>query len=62
VQGCESGPRRRPFDLQWARDVRDQCKAAGVAYALKQMPIGGRIMEKPGLDDDPEWNLPWVKP
>jgi protein gp37 len=36
VQGCESGPRRRPFNLQWARDVRDQCKAAGVAYALKQ--------------------------
>ena len=37
IQGCESGPRRRPFDLAWARSVRDQCKAAGVAYYLKQI-------------------------
>jgi protein gp37 len=37
VQGCESGPRRRPFDVAWARSVRDQCKAAGVPFFLKQM-------------------------
>lgn len=37
VQGAESGPRRRPFDVQWARDVRDQCKEAGVPYYLKQI-------------------------
>jgi len=62
IQGCESGPRRRPFDVAWARSVRDQCKAAGVAYALKQMPIAGRIMERPGLDDDIAWCLPWGPP
>lgn len=38
VQGCESGPRRRPFDVLWAQQIRDACKAAGVAYYLKQMP------------------------
>jgi protein gp37 len=37
VQGGESGPGARPFDLAWARSARDQCKAAGTAYYLKQL-------------------------
>ncbi|MGE5202855.1 MAG: DUF5131 family protein, partial [Acidobacteriota bacterium] len=37
IQGGESGPRARPFDLAWARSLRDQCKAAGTAYFLKQL-------------------------
>lgn len=37
IQGGESGPKARPFDLAWARSMRDQCKAAGVAYFLKQL-------------------------
>jgi protein gp37 len=37
IQGGESGPRARPFDLAWARSLRDQCKAAHVAYFLKQL-------------------------
>ena len=37
VQGGESGPGARAFDLAWARSVRDQCKAAGTAYFLKQL-------------------------
>ena len=41
VQGCESGPKRRPFDTDWARVVRDQCAAAEVPYYLKQMPTPG---------------------
>lgn len=39
VQGCESGPGRRPFDIAWARSMRDQCAAAGVPYYLKQIPV-----------------------
>ena len=27
----------RPMDPQWARNIRDQCKAAGVAFFMKQM-------------------------
>lgn len=42
IQGGESGPKARPFDLEWARDLRDQCKAAGVAYFLKQLGADAR--------------------
>jgi len=37
IVGGESGPGARPFDLAWARSIRDQCKAAGVACFVKQM-------------------------
>lgn len=37
IQGGESGAGARPFYTSWARDLRDQCKAAGVAYHLKQL-------------------------
>lgn len=76
IQGCESGPRRRPFDVAWARSVRDQCKAARVAYYLKQMPAHhdsrwsddaktGRadvrgVEEKPYLDGRQHLDLPWT--
>lgn len=37
IVGGESGPRARPMDEAWARDLRDQCKAAGTAFFMKQM-------------------------
>lgn len=37
ICGGESGPKARPFDLAWARSLRDQCRAAGVAFFLKQI-------------------------
>jgi len=36
ICGGESGPGYRPMDVQWARDVRNQCHAAGVAFFFKQ--------------------------
>ena len=36
VLGGESGPGARPMHPDWARSVRDQCAAAGVAYLHKQ--------------------------
>lgn len=36
ICGGESGPGARPMHPDWARSVRDQCKAAGVAYFFKQ--------------------------
>ncbi|HLM75749.1 MAG TPA: DUF5131 family protein, partial [Polyangiaceae bacterium] len=36
IVGGESGPGARPFDLAWARSIRDQCRAAGVAFFFKQ--------------------------
>jgi len=43
ITGGESGPGARPMHPEWARGLRDQCKAAGVSYFFKQwgawMPI-----------------------
>lgn len=36
VVGGESGPGARPMHPDWARDLRDQCTAAGVPYFFKQ--------------------------
>ena len=51
IVGGESGSGRRPFDPQWARDLRDACEASGTAFFVKQ--LGGA---RPGtaLEDLPE--------
>lgn len=36
IVGGESGPSARPMSIQWARELRDQCAAAGVRYFFKQ--------------------------
>jgi protein gp37 len=36
IVGGESGANARPMNPQWARDLRDQCQAAGVAFHFKQ--------------------------
>jgi protein gp37 len=36
VAGGESGPSARPLHPEWARQLRDQCQAAGVPYHFKQ--------------------------
>lgn len=36
IVGGESGPGARPMHPTWARDIRDQCAAAGVAFHFKQ--------------------------
>lgn len=36
VVGGESGAKARPMHPDWARSLRDQCQAAGVAYFFKQ--------------------------
>lgn len=37
IQGGESGHGRRPFNINWACSMRDQCAAAGVTYFFKQI-------------------------
>lgn len=61
VQGCESGPHARPFELAWARSVRDQCQVAGVPYYLKQLPSvdGKRVIHAPELDGRQWLETPW---
>lgn len=36
IAGGESGPNARPMHPDWARQLRDQCQAAGVAFFFKQ--------------------------
>lgn len=36
ICGGESGPGARPMHLDWARSLRDQCAATGVAFHFKQ--------------------------
>jgi protein gp37 len=55
IVGGESGPRRRPLDLAWARNIRDQCLRASVPFFFKQ--VGGRTPKAGGrLLDGQEWN------
>ena len=50
IVGCESGPHRRPAELDWFRSLRDQCVAAEVPFFLKQMDVGGKLEKMPELD------------
>ena len=53
IIGCESGPKQRPCEIEWIRDAVRQCKEAGVATFLKQMPINGKCNKHP--KDWPKW-------
>lgn len=37
IVGGESGPGKRPMELDWARDIRDQCAEASVPFFMKQI-------------------------
>jgi protein gp37 len=55
IVGGESGPGARRMQVEWARQIRDQCVRQGVAFFFKQWggtrpKTGGRAL------DDREWN------
>lgn len=50
ICGCESGPNARPCDIDWVRDLRDQCVVAGTPFFLKQLNIGRKLIREPFLD------------
>jgi len=55
IAGGESGPKARPMNKEWARDLRDQCAAKQVPFFFKQWggirpKAGGRSL------DGREWN------
>lgn len=53
IVGGESGPRARPMHPDWARSLRDQCQAAGVAFHFKQW--GEWAVEIDRERDDQDW-------
>jgi len=48
IVGGESGPHARPMDPEWVRDIRDQCRDAGVAFFFKQW--GGVFKSRTGRE------------
>lgn len=50
IAGGESGPRHRPIDPEWVRDVRDMCLVNDVPFFFKQW--GGRTPKQRGRDLD----------
>jgi protein gp37 len=56
IVGGESGPNKRPFNPDWARSIRDQCRAAHVPFFMKQIdkvqliPDDLMIREFPGVN------------
>ena len=50
IAGGESGPGARPMDMDWVREIKDQCVAAGIPFFLKQMIIDGKMVKMPELD------------
>jgi len=50
ICGAETGPGARLMNLDWARDLRDQCVTAGVPFFFKRDSNGSRLL------DGREWN------
>lgn len=54
IAGGESGPRARPVDINWLRQLRDQCIYQRVPFFFKQW--GGVRKNKDRRLDDEYWN------
>jgi len=54
IVGGESGPKHRPMQADWAREIRDQCLSARIPFFFKQ--VGGLTPKAGGcLLDGREW-------
>jgi protein gp37 len=50
IAGGESGPRHRPMQIEWVRELRERCQAEEVAFFFKQH--GGRTPKAGGRELD----------
>ena len=48
IVGGESGPGRRPMNVEWVRDVRDRCEQQQIAFFFKQWHKAGTGRELDG--------------
>lgn len=58
ICGGESGPHARPMHPHWARDLRDQCAAAGVPFMFKQWgewTPGENVAKRIGVVQSATW-------
>ncbi|HTU69561.1 MAG TPA: phage Gp37/Gp68 family protein [Candidatus Baltobacteraceae bacterium] len=56
IVGGESGPRYRPMEETWVREVRDRCKKQKIAFFFKQWHKAGtgRLLDGKTWDEMPE--------
>jgi protein gp37 len=59
----ESGPKHRPVETEWLRDLRDRCVGEDVAFFFKQWgghrpKSGGRLLDGRTWDQMPEARVP----
>ena len=45
IVGAETGPGKRPMELDWARSLRDQCKDAGTPFFFKKDSDGNHELD-----------------
>lgn len=58
IVGGESGPGHRPINVEWVREIRDQCRKAHVPFFFKQWggarpKAGGRVLDGKSWDQMP---------
>jgi protein gp37 len=62
IAGGESGPGYRALNLEWVRSLRDQCRAAAIAFFYKQAsgfrPGTGRLLDGRTWDEFPDVPAP----
>lgn len=52
IVGGESGAGCRPFEIEWARDMKSQCEKLEIPFFMKQ--IGGHPNKRDKMEDLPE--------
>lgn len=57
ICGAETGPGKRPMDLNWAISLRDQCIEADVPFFFKKDSLGNRTLEGVLWEEFPRWKV-----
>jgi protein gp37 len=43
ISGPETGPKRRPTDLKWVLDLKNQCEDAEIPLFIKKLEVNGKL-------------------
>ena len=45
IVGCETGPGARPMSLDWAREIRDECRRRNISFFVKKVTPRERMLD-----------------
>lgn len=45
VVGAESGPNRRPCEIEWVEEIVETCQSCNVPVFVKQLDMGGKLVK-----------------